>query len=293
MKFDEKTIRKLTRLTLVAGQVRAGVLKGERRSTKRGSSLEFADYRSYTPGDDLRRIDWNAYARLDRTFLKLFEEEEDLAVHVLVDASRSMDWGADEYNKFQYALKLAAAVGAIALSSGDRLTVSSLQAEKHGPQFGPARGQLSTLPLLRYLEGQQSSGETDLYKSLREYVLVARRPGLIFLISDLFSQSDALTGLALLQSRGYEVALLHLLAPDEIDPPLAGDLRLIDIETGLGQDVSLDNRTRALYRERLQAWCEEIGAACRKRGIRYLGLNTARPWEQVVLQQMRQADLVR
>lgn len=293
MKFDEKTIRKLTRLTLVAGQVRAGVLKGERRSTKRGSSLEFADYRSYTPGDDLRRIDWNAYARLDRTFLKLFEEEEDLAVHVLVDASRSMDWGSDEYNKFQYALKLAAAVGAIALSSGDRLTVSSLQAEKHGPQFGPASGQLSTLPLLRYLEGQQSSGETDLYKSLREYVLVARRPGLVFLISDLFSQSDALTGLALLQSRGYEVALLHLLAPDEIDPPLAGDLRLIDIETGLGQDVSLDNRTRALYRERLQAWREEIGAACRKRGIRYLGLNTAQPWEQVVLQQMRQADLVR
>ncbi|HEX7973804.1 MAG TPA: DUF58 domain-containing protein [Anaerolineales bacterium] len=293
MKFDEKTIRKLTRLTLVAGQVRAGVLKGERRSTKRGSSLEFADYRSYSPGDDLRRIDWNAYARLDRPFLKLFEEEEDLAVHVLVDTSRSMDWGPDEHNKFQYALKLAAALGAIALSSGDRLTASGLHAGGIGPQFGPARGQLSTLSLLRFLESQHPGGETDLYKSLREYALAARRPGLVFLISDLFSQSDALAGLALLQSRGYEVALLHLLAPDEIDPPFAGDLRLVDAETGQAQDVSLDGGLRNLYQSRLQAWRDETGAACRKRGIRYLELSTAQPWERVILQEMRQADLVR
>src|SRR4026207_2477449 len=100
--FDEKTLRKLERLTLVARRARAGRMKGERRSTKRGTSIEFADYRNYARGDDLRRVDWNVFARLDRPFIKLLEEEEDLAVHVLLDASRSMDYGADAQHKFGY-----------------------------------------------------------------------------------------------------------------------------------------------------------------------------------------------
>src|ERR1041384_3882709 len=113
--FDEKTLRKLERLTLVANRVRAGVMKGERRSSKRGTSIEFADYRNYTRGDDLRRVDWNVFARLERPFIKLFEEEEDLAVHVLLDASRSMDYGTETQHKFSYAQRLAAALGHIAL----------------------------------------------------------------------------------------------------------------------------------------------------------------------------------
>src|SRR5215813_1359907 len=131
--FDEKTLRKLERLTLVATRVRAGVTKGERRSTKRGTSIEFADYRDYTRGDDLRRVDWNVYARLERPYIKLLEEEEDLAVHVLLDASRSMDYGAafdptqESRNKFHYAQRLAAALGYVALAAGDRLTLAALR----------------------------------------------------------------------------------------------------------------------------------------------------------------------
>src|SRR3990172_7111180 len=125
--FDEKTLRKLARLALVASRVRAGQIKGERRSTKRGTSIEFADYRDYTRGDDLRRVDWNVYARLERPFIKLLEEEEDLAVHILVDASKSMEWGEGEFNKLDYALILAAALGYITLAAGDRLTVSILR----------------------------------------------------------------------------------------------------------------------------------------------------------------------
>src|SRR5579864_6892989 len=121
--FDEATLRKLDRLTLIANRVRAGVMKGERRSTRRGSSIEFADYREYTHGDDLRRIDWNVFARLDRPFIKLLEEEEDLAVHVLLDASGSMDWPRDgevsspsgAVHKFTFAQRIAAGLGHIAL----------------------------------------------------------------------------------------------------------------------------------------------------------------------------------
>src|SRR5512147_138111 len=141
MLFDETTLRKLNQLTLIASRVRSGAMKGERRSSRRGSSVEFADYRNYTPGDDLRRLDWNIYARLERPFIKLLEEEEDLAVHLLVDASKSMDWGEGEEHKFRYAARLAAALGAIALGAGDRLHAVGFHSGRQAEGFGPTRGQ--------------------------------------------------------------------------------------------------------------------------------------------------------
>src|SRR3990172_7923871 len=152
MLFDETTLRKLEQLSLVASRVRAGQMKGERRSTKRGTSIEFADYRDYVAGDDLRRLDWNVYARLERPFVKLFEEEEDLAVHVLVDISASMDWGEAETHKLRYALRMAGAIGAVALAAGDRLTVATMQARGGARQFGPVRGQQHLVRLLAFLE---------------------------------------------------------------------------------------------------------------------------------------------
>lgn len=292
MLFDEKTLRKLDRLALVAAQVRAGVMKGERRSTKRGTSIEFADYRDYTRGDDLRRVDWNVYARLERPFIKLLEEEEDLAVHVLVDASRSMDFGPEYQHKWRYAQRLAAALGYIALAAGDRLTVQPLLNERTEP-YGPARGRTHTLRLLHFLNEIQTTGATDLDASLKNYALFSKRPGLAFVISDLFSPNGYQNGLSQLQGRGYEVTVLHILAPDEIEPPLAGDLRLIDSETGAAQDISLDGSLRDLYRKRVQAWRDEIEAYCLKRQIHYLPVTTNVGWDELVLYQLRRRGLVR
>jgi uncharacterized protein (DUF58 family) len=289
----------LNQLSLVASQVRAGVMKGERRSTKRGSSVEFADYRNYTPGDDLRRLDWNVFARLDRPFIKLLEEEEDLAVHLLVDASRSMDWGEAELHKFSYALKLAAALGAISLGAGDRLTIRLLRegsldtAPAMETQFGPGRGSMQLLPMLAFLEKQTPHGETDLNRWLANYAMSAGRPGLAFVISDLFALGGYREGLSALQSRGFEVNLLQVLAPDEIDPPLAGDLRLVDVENGQTQEVSLDGGMRDLYRRRVQAWQEEILSDCRKRRIRYLPLDSSVAWDKVVLYDLRKSGVVK
>lgn len=293
MIIDEATLRKLTRLTLVASQVRAGMMKGDRRSSKRGTSIEFADYRDYTPGDDLRRLDWNAYARLDRPFVKLFEEEEDLAVHILLDCSLSMDWGEGDSNKFIYAQRMAAALGAIALSSGDQLTLTCLQAGGTHESFGPKRGQLNLLQLFQFIQRQKTAGETDLNRSLRQYLMAARRPGLAILISDLFSPSGYREGLTHLQSRGFEITLLHLLEPAELDPPLAGDLRLVDLETGQIQEVSIDGSMRDLYRRRVLDWQAEIRTASAQRGIRYLDLTTALPWDQAIQAQLWKAGLLR
>lgn len=293
MLFDETTLRKLKQLTLVARRIRAGGIQGDRRSTRRGSSVEFADYRNYAPGDDLRRLDWNIYARLDRPFIKLFEEEEDLAVLILVDGSRSMAWGEGERHKFSYALRLAAGLGAVALGSGDLLSIALLQDGKVAAEYGPSRGQVALPRLFDFLEGLKPGGTTDLNAALRQVALKPRRPGLAILISDLLTAEGYEDGLRQLLGRGYEAALIHTLAPDELDPPLAGDLQLVDIETGQEQDVSLGGGLRERYRERAQAWVHSVQADCHKRGIRYLELTTNQPWDRALLLEMRQAGVVK
>jgi uncharacterized protein (DUF58 family) len=291
--FDETTLRKLNQLTLVASRVRAGAIKGERRSSRRGGSVEFADYRNYTPGDDLRRLDWNIYARLDRPFIKLLEEEEDLAVHILLDGSRSMDWGEGEIHKFNYALRLTAGLGAIALASGDVLSIGFLQAGHVIDEYGPTRGQASLPRLFNFLDELESNGETNLNNAVREYLLPARRPGLAIVISDLLVSDGHEAGLRLLRGRGFEVALIHVLSPDELDPPLAGDLQLIDIETGQSQDISLDGGLREQFRTKARSWIHTIQVDSRKQDIRYLQLTTDLPWDQALLLEMRRSSIVK
>ena len=293
MLFDEPTLRKLNQLTLIASRVRSGAMKGERRSSRRGSSVEFADYRNYAPGDDLRRLDWNIYARLERPFIKLLEEEEDLAVHILIDGSQSMDWGEGDENKFQYTLKLAAGLGAITLASGDVLTVGFLQHGKVDAEFGPSRGQASLARLFRFLEKIEPDGETNLNRAMRDYSILPRRAGLVILLSDLFANDGYETGLRQLMGRGHEAALVHVLAPDELDPPLAGDLQLVDIETNQTQDVSLDGGLRERYRTRARAWIQSTQTECRKRNIRYLDAVTNQTWDHILLLEMRRAGFVK
>jgi len=296
--FDESALRKLEQLSLVAQRVRAGVMKGERRSTKRGGAIEFADYRDYTKGDDLRRVDWNIYARLERPFVKLLEEEEDLAVHLLLDSSGSMDWGEEETHKLRYGLRLTGALGQIALSTGDRLTVQMIPAvgqnarAGHG-RFGPVRSRGHTFRLLEWLAAQTAAGTTDLNASLRDYVQSGVRPGLTLLISDLWSPAGFQDGVTALQARGHELGIIHLLSPDELDPPVGGDLRLVDIETGDAQEVSIDRPMRNLYRRRVDEWRAEIANWCRGRGVHYIPVSTQTPWEQLVLQTLRIQGLIK
>ena len=297
MLFDETSLRKLQQLTLVTSRVRAGALRGERRSLKRGAGLEFADFRDYAPGDDLRRVDWNVYARLDRPYVKLREEEEDLAVHILVDASQSMAWGEGAQHKFNYALQLAAGLGSIGLSTGDRVTTVMLRTLKadDSPPISELslRGQQYLLHLLKFLEAQRAAGSTDLEAAMRRYLVRPRRPGSVIVISDLLSPNGYQSAVKLLLQHGHEVSIVHVLAPDEVDPPLAGDLRLIDVETGFAQEVSLDSGLRNAYRERVKLWRAETQAFCRARGIRYLAAETDRPWDEVVLYDMRKAGMVK
>ncbi|MCL4869511.1 MAG: DUF58 domain-containing protein [Anaerolineae bacterium] len=292
--FNEATLRKLEQLTLVATQVRVGMMKGDRRSQKRGSSIEFADYRNYVRGDDLRRLDWNVFARLERPFIKLLEEEEDLAVHILVDGSASMAWPDEqsEEQKYRYALQLAGALGHIALASNDLTQVTLLQSGGN-QRWGPYRGQQNSLRLFQFLASSAAAGITDLNQSLQNYALRGRKPGLLLLITDLLSPSGYQEGVAALQARGYEVGIIHTLSPDEADPPLAGDVKLVDMETGQEAEITLDATTQAHYMARLQEWRREIELFCRGRNIHYIPLTTDYPWDKLILQTLRIERLVK
>jgi uncharacterized protein (DUF58 family) len=306
--FGADFLKKLERLSLISRKLRAGRMKGERRSVKRGTSIEFADYRNYTPGDDLRRVDWNAYARLERLFLKLFQEEEDLTVHVLVDASRSMDWGDQDplaasddspatpradTNKLLYAKRTAAALGYIALAGFDRVTVAGFN--RQGMQrFAPSRGKGHAVTLLRFIAGLQATGETDLDASLRAYAAYARYPGLCFVLSDFFTAHGGTDGLAALQAGGHEIQVLHILAPAEVHPELSlvGDLRLRDSETGAVQEVSIDGGLLDLYAEKFAAWQGALENFCRRRGINYVQVTTDTSFEDLVLHYLRRRGVV-
>jgi uncharacterized protein (DUF58 family) len=302
--FDSTTLARLERLALVADQVRVGVMKGDRRSRKRGNSIEFADYRNYSQGDDLRRLDWNVYARLERPFIKLLEEEEDLAVHILLDTSPSMNWPPEqeESNKLRYGLYLAAALGYIGLAGGDLVSVTLIQQPAAGNrQWGPLRGRQYSLNLFQFLDafGRQAinregdtAGTTDLNLSLREYALRGRRPGLLILISDLLSPGGTIEGLTAIQRRGYETSIIHLLSLDEVEPSLAGDLTLLDVETGETAELTLDTTTLNVYHEQLADWQAAIAEACNRRQIHYVPVITTTPWDVLVMQTLREKGVI-
>jgi len=293
--LDEKTRRKLEQVMLSASRVRAGAMKGERRSIKRGTSIEFADYRNYVQGDDLRRLDWNIYGRLDRPYIKLLEDEEDLAVHLVLDTSASMDWpqeGERDQNKLLFAKRLFAGLAYVSLASNDRLMLAAVNAQGLD-HFGPVRGRGHGVRMLRYAHNLKASGVTDLNAALKDYSLRAGRPGLCLVISDMFSPTGYLEGVNTLLGKGFEVALIQVLSPDEIEPPLGGDLRLIDVETSEPQEVTIDAGMRDLYVRRREAWQESIRAECVRRRVHYIPVVTDTAWEKVILYDMRRLGLVK
>lgn len=283
--FDEAFLRRLDRLAIAARRAMAGTMQGERRSRKRGQSVEFADFRPYAPGDDFRRIDWNAYARLERFFIKLFVEEEDLTVHLLVDTSRSMDWG--EPNKLRYSLRAAGALGYVALGGLDRVTVTALGGNGGSlGYFPPHRGKQQAAALFSFLQGLATAGYTPLGARLRAYAARSVQPGPLLLFSDLMDDGWA-DGLRALASRGFEVSVLHTLAPDEVSPAIAGDLKLVDVETGAGVDITADYDLVQRYKDGLAAWREELRRFCGARGMHYAPIETSLPFDELLFAVLR------
>ncbi len=281
----------LDRLTLVSRRVRAGTFKGERRSPRHGGSIEFADYREYAPGDDFRQIDWRAYARLERLFLRLYVEEEDATIHIVLDASQSMDWGHPA--KWAYARQVAAALGYVALVGMDRLVGGALGGQAQAfSVFPPHRGKAQALAWFTWLAGLQPGGEATPQAALARYAASVRRPGPLIVISDLMGDGWQ-AGLQRLAERRYEVTILHLLAPQELHPDLEGDLKLVDSETDAAVEITADFDLLTRYRARVDAWQDDWQRYCAARALGYVAIETALPFEELVLSFLARQGVVR
>jgi uncharacterized protein (DUF58 family) len=289
--------RRLERLNLVSRRRLAANGQGDRRSIRKGSSLEFADYRHYVEGDDPARVDWNIYSRTDALFVRLYEEEEVLNVHLLVDASRSMDWG--DPSKLRYARRLAAALGYIALNASNRLFVWPLCATSSS--FGPAWGRGRAGPMIAFLDEFRCSQTTtplpiemalppDLDQALNTYT--SRAAGLTILVSDLLSPTWE-RALGRLAGRSGDAVVLHTLSPQELRPQLGGDVRLIDRESGSAVSVTLNNDALRLYNQHLDDWRRKVESFCSRHGMAYVPVDTGAPLEGFLFDTLRRRGVVR
>lgn len=277
-------VRRLLRLAIRVRRAFAGRMQGERRSTKRGVSVEFADFREYVAGDDPRYLDWNAAARMDRLYLKLYVEEEDLSVHFLLDASASMDFGTP--TKLDFAKRVTAALAYVGLANLDRVTVMPFAAEK-GPELGPERGRAQVFKLLKFLEGVSASGQTSLAGTVRQFLARSPRRGPIFVVSDFLDPSGYEKPLAMLRHAGFQPMVVHVMAPEELDPRDADDVRYVDAETGAGVDLSMSRSVLKAYRARVGTFRKDAEGWCRKRDIPYAFASSDQDLEEFVLKSLR------
>ena len=299
-------LRRLDQFQLLAQRRAKSSAKGERRSKARGQSVEFADYRNYVSGDDFRYLDWNLYGRLDRLFLKLYEEERELPVTVFLDASESMTFG--EPRKFDFARQVAAAVGYVALCGFDRVSVvifpdmasePANDAERKAQSSELAargalravRGRRSALEFFQNINQLTARGATSFNEALRRGALQARQAGVAVVLSDFLDPAGYEAGLTALVGRGFQVNAVQILAPDELNPATYGDLRLIDSETGAQQEVTFGKYRLNTYRQTVQNFCQRLREYCSSRGMNFFMAASDTPLEELLLKQLREAEV--
>lgn len=276
-------------LRVLSRKVFRGQMRGERRSRNKGQSVEFVDYRPYIKGDDIRRIDWNLYGRLERHYIKLFEEEEDLRLYVLLDCSASMDYG--DPNKFDHARRLAAGLSYIVLSNLETVSVSVF-AGGYDIVSTPTRGKGKIHPILRRLNGLEAAGDSELSAAAARFAAHTRKSGLVCVISD-FLTTEGIEAIAPLLGAGHQIELIQVLSPEEANPQLTGDLELVDKETGEGVEVSMGVHVMRRYHQRLAALQSELKSFALRSGGDYFMCNTATPLKEFIMGALRTGRLVR
>jgi uncharacterized protein (DUF58 family) len=297
-------LRRLEQFQLLAARRAKSSAKGERRSRARGQSVEFADYRNYVHGDDFRYLDWNLYGRLERLFLKLYEEERELPVRIFLDASESMTFG--EPRKFDFARQVAAAIGYVALSGFDRVSVIPFPnlAQDATTEPGARIAELAARGALRSVRGKRSAiqffqnlsaltagGAASLNEALRRGALEARQAGVAVVLSDFLDPAGYESGLNALIGRGFQVDLVQILAPDELSPATFGDLRLVDSETGGTQEVTFGRFRLKAYRQTVQNFMQRLREFCQARGINFFTASSNTDLQELLLKQLRQAEV--
>lgn len=305
---------KIDRLDVFSRKVFAGKLPGERRSKRRGRSVEFDDFRSYVAGDDLRHVDWNVYGRFERLIIKLFREEEDLALHLIIDGSASMGAGSEPArgsvpeipSKALYAHRLAMALAYVGLVKNNRVSVASFGGASASRVLRPVRGRTSLRRISEFLLESLAAGASqrtpDFNAEVRTVAARLSGRGIVVLVSDLLGAEGIAGGIAAIGAAEHgalDAYCLQVLSPAELDPArgaslgLTGDLRLTDIETARGVEVTISPAAIARYRAHLAEFLEDCRGACRSRGVAHFLVPTDTPIDRLVIDSLRRGGMMR
>ncbi|HSI34694.1 MAG TPA: DUF58 domain-containing protein [Tepidisphaeraceae bacterium] len=287
--LSNEFMARLDQLDVMSRKLLAGKMKGERRSKRRGQSVEFADYRNYVIGDDLRFIDWNIYARLEKLFLKLFLEEEDLSLYLLVDVSKSCDFG--EPNKAFYIKQVAAALGYVGLVNYNRVNIVAF-ADGVVTESGGLRGRTKVNQMIGFIDKLKPDGPSNFVAACKRFALAHRNKGVCVVLSDFFVKEGFEHGLRYIAGGKYDLFAVQVLSPEEIDPALQGDLKLRDMEDDDLAEVSITQPLIKKYKENLNAYCLSLKEYLTRRGGTYLFTSTAVPFDTLVLNYLRERGLL-
>jgi uncharacterized protein (DUF58 family) len=313
--LDPTFLRKLEHLRIQARRAFPGTMRGERRSTRRGASVEFRDFRKYEAGDDFRHVDWSIFARLERLMLRQFVEEEDVRIDILIDQSRSMRFG-QPITKFDFARRAAAALAFLAVSSLDRVGVTTFDSDLRS-RIRALRGRGHLHSVLSFLEAlsiepaELTPGEagltederqaapqaaveppgdfaavTSLSAVIRKYQRSSVRPGILFVISDFLDAGNFRIEMKLLAQRGFDLNLIQVLAPEELEPKMRGDLMLVDSESAAAREVTVNERVLDAYRSALASFTTTLESFCRATGIGYTLVTADASFEDLLLKNL-------
>jgi uncharacterized protein (DUF58 family) len=288
--LEPQFLARLEQLELVSRKIFMGRMKGERRSKRKGQSVEFADYRNYVVGDDLRFLDWNLYGRLDKLFIRLFMEEEDLHVYILVDNSLSMDFGSP--TKLYFAKQVAAALGFIGLVNMDRVVIEAFN-DRLTQTMPAARGRRSLWRLLTFLDKLEPAGPSDLARSLRTFSLKSSGKGICILLSDFMDKAGYAEALRYLVARQMDIYAIQILSREEIEPEIVGDLKLVDVEDEDVAEITVSGPLLKRYKQNLAAFRAGLNEFCTRRGVNYLFTSNQAPFDKLVLGYLRTRGLVK
>ena len=291
--FDEAFLKRLELLQVIARRLFSGKQRSERKTRKTGSGLEFADHREYSPGDDIRYLDWQVWVRLHHALIRLFEEDEDLPIRIVVDVSDSMQTRGGI--KLRYAMQVAAALAYVGLANLDRVGIVCASG-KHHVSLPAVRGKGRIFRVFEFLRSSSRGGKTDIRATCSRVAAQSAQPGLTVVISDFYDLEGAFEGLNMLRFRKHEPVAIQVIDPTEGDPTktgMRGDLRLRDCERDVARDVTLSPSILKAYAEAHERFCAQLQSNCRSRGIFYVRADTDVPFDDLVLRIFRAGGILR
>jgi uncharacterized protein (DUF58 family) len=288
--FGEEFQRKLESLALVSRRVFAGRLRAERRTKKSGSGVEFADYRDYQHGDDFRSVDWNVYQRFERLLVRLYAEEEDLAIYFLLDASASMAFGGGR--KGSYAKRVVAALAYVGLANLDRVSIVTL-GDRVTRRLPETRGRARIFKAFRFLRDVQFDGETDLGDAMKTFVAQNKRRGLAVIVSDLYDPRGFERGINVLRYHKFDPFVIHVVDPTEAAPNIRGDVLVRDCETGDEREITVTDAVLERLSRAHAQYTAEVERFCATHQVSYVAASVVEPFEDLILRVFRKGGFLR